>query len=81
MKRAPNVQPRLSEDDMQNGNVERSLQEINAENASRRITEKSGKQPIFVGHRDAAQDARTVFVGNVALSVEKKVNLHMIQIR
>lgn len=47
---------------------------MNAKNALTRIDSKvKAKTPKSVS-RDPAQDARTVFVGNVALTTNKKVN-------
>ena len=48
--------------------------DVNARNALMRIESKVKTKTSQSTSHDTAQDARTVFVGNVALSVNKKVS-------
>jgi hypothetical protein len=74
VKLVQTAQPHATpEDNTLSNDLERSPIAINTENALRRITAKSNEPPTLVSRRDTVKDARTVFVGNVALSVKKKV--------
>jgi len=51
----------------------KTVKEINAENAAKRLAIKSNEHEVVTNRRDKSEDDRTVFVGNVPLSVTKKV--------